>query len=72
MQDRPTVLVGIREISEHLRRSPRVVRRLIREGLPATLEHGAYMTTTQALEGWINERAVKRDTKRYGTDTNKH
>lgn len=59
----PTVLVGLREIADYLRRGPRVVRRMIRDGLPVSLEEGAYMTTTNALDAWLFERARK------GSDT---
>jgi methylmalonyl-CoA mutase cobalamin-binding subunit len=66
---RSTVLVGIREIAEHLRRGPKVVRRLIRDkGLPVTLEEGAYMTTPQALDLWVTERATRCGHKQTASD----
>lgn len=72
MQEQPTVLVGVREIADYMRRGPRVIRRLIREGLPVTLEQGAYMTTTRALEVWLHDRALQGDTKRHRSDTKRH
>lgn len=57
--DQPTVLVGVREIAEYLRRGPKVVRRMIRDSqLPVSLEQGAYMTTTTALDAWLSDRAL--------------
>ena len=72
-QRQTTVLVGVREIAEYLRRGPRVVRRMIkRDDLPVTLEQGAYMTTTSALDDWLYKRSLNNsDTKSHRTDTNR-
>lgn len=54
------ILVGTREIADYMRRSRNVVRRLIKEGMPVSFEHGAYMTTTAAINKWLFERAINR------------
>ena len=57
-----TVLVGIEEIAAYLRRSRRVVRRMIHSGeLPVTLKHGAYMTSRQILDEWLEREATQNE-----------
>jgi hypothetical protein len=38
------------------------------EGLPVTLEEGAYMTTPQALDLWVTERATRYGHKQTASD----
>lgn len=57
-QDSP-VIVGVEEIAAYLRRSRRVVRRMIHSGeLPVALKHGAYMTSKQMLDDWLKKEAA--------------
>lgn len=72
MTQQPNILVGVRAIADYMQRGTRVVRRLIRTtDLPVTLEEGSYMTTREAIDEWVKNRALKRlDTKRHSMTTN--
>lgn len=55
------VIVGIKDIADYLKRSHEVVRKMIKRGeLPATLKYGAYMTTQQTLDKWLENEAMNR------------
>lgn len=54
------VIVGIDDISNYLKRSRGVVRKLIQEGeLPVALKHGAYMTAKQLLDDWLKQEITQ-------------
>jgi len=54
-QDSP-VLVGLSDIAAYIKRSKPIVRRMIRNReIPVRLIHGAYMTTTEALDDWLRQ-----------------
>lgn len=56
------VIVGIEEIAAYLRRSTKIVHRMIRYGdLPVTWKHGAYMTSRQLLDEWLQKEAERND-----------
>lgn len=58
------VIVGIEEIAAYLKRSCRVVRRMIHSGeLPVAWKHGAYMTSRTLLDEWLQKEATQNDSQ---------